>query len=292
VNLGIGILKYHNSHSPKFIFSHRGALGDFLLTWPTLFILKKHFFKHKFIGLGKTDYLDLAHLFGLVDDIYNCELKSLMDLYAGNKIPTFLQPADIMLFWALPNSSLTQLCQRENCKKVYFHPPFPTEPGIHVIDHHLSVLNQFSITSQSNIIPYFYLKQKFTGRILIHPGSGGCQKNFTPEFYRVIADSVFNGKGTISFILGPNEVTLRQYYQDKYEIIEPNSIVSLARFISGASLFLGNDSGVTHLAAFLGVRTLGLYKSSSPVIWGIRGIKTQIIEAGTEEEAIKKLKLV
>ena len=43
--------------------------------------------------------------------------------------------------------------------------------------------------------------------------------------------------------------------------------VKLARLLSKASFYLGNDSGVTHLAAASGTRTLALFRKDLEAIW-------------------------
>ena len=46
------------------------------------------------------------------------------------------------------------------------------------------------------------------------------------------------------------------------------SLGQLAQLISGARLFIGPDTSVTHLAAATGVPTLAIFGPSNPVKWG------------------------
>lgn len=48
------------------------------------------------------------------------------------------------------------------------------------------------------------------------------------------------------------------------DIVHADTPHALAVLLSGASLFIGNDSGPLHLASALGIRTLGLYGPASP----------------------------
>jgi len=50
----------------------------------------------------------------------------------------------------------------------------------------------------------------------------------------------------------------------------------LAAVLSQCSLFIGNDSGITHLAAALGVPTIALFGPTDPYVWGPRGTKVYI----------------
>lgn len=49
-------------------------------------------------------------------------------------------------------------------------------------------------------------------------------------------------------------------------IVEPKA-EELVGLVANARAYLGNDSGITHLAAMLRVPGLALFKSSDPSIW-------------------------
>ena len=73
-----------------------------------------------------------------------------------------------------------------------------------------------------------------------------------------------------SFLLGPAE--LDRGFSEKigdtvHEIVSDASLHDLARILCGAALYLGNDSGVSHLAAACGTRAFVLFGPSDPVVW-------------------------
>jgi heptosyltransferase-3 len=49
--------------------------------------------------------------------------------------------------------------------------------------------------------------------------------------------------------------------------------------ISGASFFVGNDSGPAHMAAAFGVPPVVIFGPSDPVIWGPWGIRGEVLKA-------------
>ena len=56
--------------------------------------------------------------------------------------------------------------------------------------------------------------------------------------------------------------------------------VKLAPVLAGAALFVGNDTGVTHLAAYLGVPTLAIYSGvNDPNVWTPRGKRVWVLRA-------------
>ncbi len=58
-------------------------------------------------------------------------------------------------------------------------------------------------------------------------------------------------------------------------------LFELARFLAGARAYIGNDSGITHLAAALGIPTLALFAPTDPAVWGPRGKAVRIIRSET-----------
>jgi ADP-heptose:LPS heptosyltransferase len=55
-----------------------------------------------------------------------------------------------------------------------------------------------------------------------------------------------------------------------YLLVADLPITRLAALLSHASLFIGNDSGISHLAAALGVPTLAIFGPTDPLCWAPR----------------------
>ena len=58
------------------------------------------------------------------------------------------------------------------------------------------------------------------------------------------------------------------------------TLEQLAEVIRGAAVFVGCDTGPTHLAAQLGVATVGLYSAEQEEAWLARGPRVRIVRAG------------
>jgi ADP-heptose:LPS heptosyltransferase len=54
-------------------------------------------------------------------------------------------------------------------------------------------------------------------------------------------------------------------------------LLAVATRLKNCSAYLGNDSGITHLAAMLGVPTLALFGPSNPNVWRPVGTHVQVL---------------
>ena len=100
--------------------------------------------------------------------------------------------------------------------------------------------------------------------VVIHPGSGGSHKCWYLDNFLAVAKQLISSGIEVIFLLGPAEL-------DRFSDATINNINSIAKCLTDLSLtqvlgllscadgYLGNDSGITHLAAALGVRTLAVF---------------------------------
>lgn len=122
-------------------------------------------------------------------------------------------------------------------------------------------------------------------RIVFHPGSGGAQKNHPPEFWLNLARAfrekipLVNELPTV--LLGPAEEKLLPLFSGEKEVevlFYPDS-ERLSLLLQESLLYVGQDSGVTHLAAMIGAPTIALFRHSSVAQWRPLGPRVKVIEA-------------
>lgn len=271
------------------LVAHRGALGDFVLTFPTLMLLRWKYANHRFVGLGRPEYMRLAVEMGLFDSWYDCESAEMLPLFAGEAIPKVLGPIDSALFWVEDDPKLRKLLTQACQGVVHLHPPFPGN-GEHVMDYHLQCLPYFGLPALAADDPYFPLDSRRETYALVHPGSGSPDKNYDPEFYGFLSNELKSRRyKDTRILLGPLESDLKAHFQGRFPIEEPATVVELARLLSQASLLIGNDSGVSHLSALLGTKTLALFKGGNHAKWGVRGRDAQNLEATNEAQAMTRI---
>ena len=109
--------------------------------------------------------------------------------------------------------------------------------------------------------------------VVIHPFSGGRRKNWPLHLYRELASQL---PCEVEWTAGPEEELPGA---ERFA-----NLADLAAWIAGARLYIGNDSGITHLAAAIGVQTLALFGPSVARRHGRRAGKTSQFCAATPIE--------
>jgi hypothetical protein len=146
-------------------------------------------------------------------------------------------------------------------------------------------------TAFENAVTHPLMKRKSPlqtcSTVVVHPGSGGAEKNQPPDFWLKVLSRL--GKESVLkklapwLLLGPAEVSLHSFFKKNLEstrweicICPDNEI--LIGFLEKACLYLGHDSGITHLAAMFGIPTVALFIKSSSDQWHPLGPAVQIVQ--------------
>jgi ADP-heptose:LPS heptosyltransferase len=64
-------------------------------------------------------------------------------------------------------------------------------------------------------------------------------------------------------------------------MLRPPSVTMLAEILAQAQGFIGHDSGVTHLAALLGVPTVAMFGPTDERRWAPRGAHVTVVRGGS-----------
>ncbi len=108
--------------------------------------------------------------------------------------------------------------------------------------------------------------------IAIHPGSGGMTKCWAPGAFITVAEHLRRRGCAVRFFVGPAE--LERWPAAQLQALRAaaplhafEAPAELTLWLAGADAYLGNDSGPTHLAAFLGVPTVALFGPTTATRW-------------------------
>ena len=108
--------------------------------------------------------------------------------------------------------------------------------------------------------------------IAIHPFSGSARKNWKLDGYEMLARWLEASGRAVQFCVAPH-----QMLPGARTIAD---LGELGRFVAGSSLYIGNDSGITHLAAACGANVLALFGASDAKVWAPRGQRVRVLDMG------------
>jgi heptosyltransferase III len=131
--------------------------------------------------------------------------------------------------------------------------------------------------------------------IAVHPGSGSPQKIVSPStLCRALSHLerrlpgahvlVVEGEADEEYVSA-----FRRELRSPHLSVKNKNLAELASILSHASLFLGNDSGIAHLAAAVGVPTIAVFRASNPKVWAPRGTHVCIATEETLPHVIETL---
>jgi len=108
--------------------------------------------------------------------------------------------------------------------------------------------------------------------VVIQPGSGGPDKCWHLDNFLAVAKELGSKDIGVIFLLGPAELdrfsdAMIKKIKSVARCLKDLSLTQVLRLLSCADGFVGNDSGITHLAAGLGVRTLAVFGPTNPAVY-------------------------
>src|SRR5687768_61714 len=130
------------------------------------------------------------------------------------------------------------------------------------------------------------LLRNATGPVIaIHPGSGSPRKNWPAAAWEALGQGFLaEGRATHLLLVGgeadlPQLQALQKAWGDRAFLAQDLPLPHLAAAIARCTLFLGHDSGISHLAAAAGTRCVLLFGPTDPAIWAPANPHVQIIRA-------------
>ncbi len=105
---------------------------------------------------------------------------------------------------------------------------------------------------------------------VIHPFSGSAKKNWPLDKFRALADRLARTM-PVHWCAGDDDPPLS-------DAVRIPDLWDLACWLARARLYIGNDSGITHLAAAVGTPVLALFgPASDPAVWAPRGEHVRVM---------------
>lgn len=128
--------------------------------------------------------------------------------------------------------------------------------------------------------------------LALHPGAGGAAKRWAAAGFRAVADAWRARGGDALVLLGPaEEGEERAWRGTGHEVVAGLALEQVARLLAAVPCYVGNDSGVSHLAGMVGCRGVVLFGPTHPARWRPLGdgLEPLIFTERTVEETCREV---
>jgi heptosyltransferase-3 len=278
----------------QLLIMHQGALGDFVVTFPILKALRTAI--PRIDGICRSSFGRLAVELGVLDTSYPLESARFASLYADPidpKVVTLMSSYRSILLFSF-SEPLEKSVKKINGPRVFRILPWPDmSQKIHITEFLARQVRTSNLLGEEARLRFsralLHLKgdanrKRRSGVLaIISPGAGGVKKRWPLERFMTVAAELKKRGLQPSILLGPAEVDLETVLQHSPQaqprVVKTRTFQELITVLESAILYIGNDSGVSHLAAFLSVPTLVIFGPSDPDRWRPFGDHVRIVKA-------------
>ena len=292
------------THAPRFLILRGGAIGDFIATLPVLQALRKQWPEAVIEIWGYPHIANLAVAAGLAQAVVSLDRAEMSRFFIPEPRFTDAQVMAVRSFDILFNYLHDPVGQvRSNLLLAGAQHVLSGSPLIkrgHAIPFLLEPLQALAIY-EADLVPALQFSDEALARgrarlqakgirakpMVVHPGSGSPAKNWPVErFVEVIRRLRAQGKDVVAVIGEADQdssVRLAREVPD-LPVLSGLSLTELAETLAECASFVGNDSGITHLAAAVGLPVVALFGPSDPDTWAPRGREPIHVVRAPEKE--------
>ncbi len=272
-----------------------GALGDFIVTLPALASLRQRWPEARIELAGNATAAALAEARGLLDAVHSQQEARWAELYSRTPLsPRFaawLKEFDLVIcFWPDPDGELASR--------------FPLHPGQRYLHggarpqttpaarHFIAALSPLGIPETAPL--FFRLQPRIVAQsvpaaklrqVVLHPGSGSPRKNWPLENWRQLAGWLSTQSSlSLAIISGPAEP--EPLLTECGATWRNLPLEALVERMNGCALFVGHDSGISHLASACGARCVLMFGPTDPSIWSPPASNVTVLQTGPNWEGL------
>jgi heptosyltransferase-3 len=281
---------------------HPGALGDVLLAVPSIRNLRVRFPHQEIVLIASAAVSRLLLECELIDDWIAMEGQACLGLFTdtvsiSSELQSWLHRCDLAVVWTEDkDGALGSLIKKLGVARVQIQSPFsPRLRARHQSHRFLETLGETArdISSFGTVQVPRHLRQRgqdylealriarAQSIVLVHPGSGSVHKRLEPKRVALLIDRL-RQEGTCPLVLeGPADQDavdhVAQLLSEPPLVLRDLDLSQLAGVLAHVALYIGHDSGVTHLSALLGVRTIAVFGPTDHQRWAPYGRHVTIL---------------
>jgi heptosyltransferase-2 len=262
--------------------------------------------------LGYPRIAELAKAAGLIDEVRSIETRAAAGFFARNApldpdlSEYFARFTVIFSYLYDPDGFFQMNVSKVSAAQFIAGRARPDEGAtLHASETFLKPLERLAIFD-ADAVPRLKIPQQATSgaTIAIHPNPEMGARAWPEAKWRNLALAVMAKTSYRAVLIGDESQarTLQRIAADlpanRAAIVSSAALPELANQLSACQAFIGHDSGVSHLAAALGVPCITVWGNSNATIWQPRGENVTVLtnRAGavgvTQEEVLSALPMV
>jgi len=282
---------------------HPGGLGDVLLAVPAIVRLRTRFLNHQLVLCAEDQIARLLLSCRIIDAWTSVQGQICADLFAGDhsaagQVQAWLENCDLAIAWTQDlDGKLNETLKSAGVREVIVRSPFSTAiRATHQRDRFLEAIDEAPSEDEGDVLltvtePLLHLGRTCLeaaglaigqSLVVIHPGSGSAHKCVAPETLATVVIALQISGATPVVLEGPADrepvERLLQSCVNPPIVLKGLDLLTVAGVIAQARLFVGQDSGVTHMAGLMGVRTVALFGPTDPARWAPRGAHLSVVQ--------------
>lgn len=293
-----------------------GALGDTLLLVPALRELRRAYRNATLTLVGAREPAMLLQSAGEIDALGDAENPDLSLLLSGGQaddhsarrssgresgavthplqtLSRALGMPDLVVAYTARVRAATKALTAFGTLKVVLD-PLPSA-GVHAARHLIEGLRELPVDGRwkgPDKVATITLRGKRLSnqnviagkRAVLHPGSGAAWKCASPDLFVEIAAELHRYGFHVTVMEGPADHDRVGAMTWNGEIVRL-PLDEAAELLSHSALFIGHDSGLTHLAGLLGTPTVAIFGPTHPTSWRPLGPAVTVVRACTARPA-------
>ncbi|CAN5656507.1 N/A [soil metagenome] len=282
-----------------------GAIGDFVLTLPAIRLLREEYPDAHLEILGYKHIVALAEQRFYADATRSIEYGALASFFArGAELPDeladYFSRFELVVSYLFDPDGIFQQNLDRSCVDYFIAANPKVVAGEHAAVQLAQALGQhlnlrlsdpaaqlFPAQGDRQFASHF-LANNSAPLIALHPGSGSASKNWPLEQWVQLGTSLLDAGTAASLLVVGGEAdhhqvaTLKKVWRGRRVVFAENvPLPELAAVLEQCALFLGHDSGISHIAAAVGTPCVLLFGPTEPTVWAPAHPHVQVLRSAS-----------
>lgn len=271
---------------------HQGSLGDVILSFPALKSLRRER-NASLAVLCKNEVGKVAHKLDVVDAYFPVESARFSRLFSkapGKEMKAFINHYDIIVVVSFSDGIKDNVSKNHKGHTCRINPRPPAEEETHIAADIVEQMkaqgllrNSVDVADALRSIEVETIDKITPARdsdlFLIHPGAGSRRKRWPLDRFIEVAAAVDSRE--VAFLIGPAEMDLapvvKKRAKREFKVHEIHDLFSVIDLMKASRCFIGNDSGLAHLAGYMGIPLVAIFGPASPIRWHPLGSRTKVV---------------